>query len=176
MIINLTEVLSLEGKTKTYNAEVSLETFDCRLGSYKIIDKYPLELKVTNKGNKKLELNTFVKLSLIIPCDRCLTDVITPLEIEVDEVVDLRASEEDRIEQLDEQDYIKGYNLDVDRFVYGEILLNLPMKTLCSEDCKGICNICGANLNFSTCNCEHEERLDPRMSVIHDIFKNFKEV
>ena len=176
MLINLTEVLSLEGKSKTYDANLEFTQFESRLGTYKIIDKYPLKLEVVNKGNRKLELNTFVKLSLIIPCDRCLTDVTTPLEFEISREIDLNESEEDRIEQLDEQDYIQGYVLDVDRLVYGEIFLNLPMKTLCKEDCKGICNNCGANLNFVSCNCEHDEALDPRMSVIRDIFKNFKEV
>ena len=49
------------------------------------------------------------------------------------------------------------------------------MKVLCSEDCKGICNVCGQNLNEGTCDCE-DTGLDPRMSVIRDVFKNFKEV
>ena len=43
------------------------------------------------------------------------------------------------------------------------------------EDCKGICSVCGQNLNEGTCDCE-DTGLDPRMSVIRDVFKNFKEV
>ena len=56
-----------------------------------------------------------------------------------------------------------------------EILIGWPTKVLCSEDCKGICNVCGQNLNMGTCNCE-DTALDPRMSVVRDLFKNFKEV
>ena len=48
-------------------------------------------------------------------------------------------------------------------------------KFYVSEDCKGICNVCGQNLNMGTCNCE-DTALDPRMSVVRDLFKNFKEV
>ena len=76
---------------------------------------------------------------------------------------------------LDEQPYLQGYNLDVDQLVRDELLLNLPMKVLCDEDCKGICNRCGANLNYETCDCDRSVP-DPRMSVIQDIFKQFKEV
>ena len=59
--------------------------------------------------------------------------------------------------------------------VMQEIILNLPTRVLCKEDCKGICNRCGANLNFETCDCDTRS-LDPRMAVIQDIFKQFKEV
>jgi uncharacterized protein len=60
--------------------------------------------------------------------------------------------------------------------VYDEVLTEWPLKVLCKEDCKGICSQCGANLNHETCSCKHEERLDPRMAAISDIFSKFKEV
>ena len=79
------------------------------------------------------------------------------------------------LKDLDEQSYLTGYNLDADQLVGNELTLNLPMKVLCKEDCKGICNRCGANLNLETCDCDTRS-LDPRMAVIQDIFKQFKEV
>ena len=60
-------------------------------------------------------------------------------------------------------------------FVYNEILMRFPMKTLCREDCKGLCLKCGKNLNEGECGCDRAS-LDPRMSAIRDIFNNFKEV
>ena len=63
----------------------------------------------------------------------------------------------------------------VNSLVYEEILLGFPMKVLCQEDCKGICKVCGANLNQGECGCVRTEP-DPRMSVIRDIFNNVKEV
>ena len=59
--------------------------------------------------------------------------------------------------------------------VYSEILVNWPLRVLCKEDCKGICSICGKNLNHGTCDCDHTD-LDPRMAQIRDIFNKFKEV
>ena len=82
---------------------------------------------------------------------------------------------EEQAMELDEKNYIDGYNLDVDKLLYNEILIGWPMKILCREDCKGICSVCGQNLNEGTCDCE-DTGLDPRMSVIRDVFKNFKEV
>ncbi len=106
-----------------------------------------------------------------IPCDRCLEDVKTPLALVIDREVDLEQTAEGRIEDLDETDFVIGYNLDVDKLIYSEILVNWPMKTLCREDCKGICRKCGANLNHGECGCDTVE-LDPRMAVIAEIFKN----
>ena len=88
----------------------------------------------------------------------------------------LKRGEKLKIEEAkEEKDYIDGYDLDVDKLVFGEILISMPGKTLCKEDCKGICLICGANLNKGECGCDRDI-LDPRMSVFKDILKNFKEV
>ena len=65
--------------------------------------------------------------------------------------------------------------MDTDRLVYDEILIGFPMKVLCREDCRGICAVCGANLNEGECGCDRTVP-DPRMAVIRDIFNNFKEV
>ena len=78
-------------------------------------------------------------------------------------------------EQLDENNYIAGYELDVDALIADEMVLQWPMKILCKEDCKGICKVCGTNLNKSTCDCDQTVP-DPRMAVFSDIFNQFKEV
>ena len=116
-----------------------------------------------------------LNLVLEIPCDRCLEAVPTEFILEFTKNVDLDESSEEQAMELDEKNYIDGYNLDVDKLLYNEILIGWPMKILCREDCKGICNMCGQNLNKGTCDCE-DTSLDPRMSVIRDVFKNFKEV
>ena len=114
-------------------------------------------------------------LSLEMPCARCLEPVLVPFELEIDQELDMNQTKEDRIEALDEQFYINGYNLDVDQLVGNELTLNLPMRVLCSDNCKGICNRCGANLNHTECSCDRSSP-DPRMSVIQDLFQKFKEV
>ena len=100
---------------------------------------------------------------------------ITEMTLDFKHKIDTESDAYDQSEDLDENNYIDGYSLDVEQLVYNELLVGWPTKILCSEDCKGICNVCGQNLNKGTCNCE-DTGLDPRMSVIRDVFKNFKEV
>ena len=108
---------------------------------------------------------------MLFRSDRCLEPVLQEIRIDVSREFDMDKTDQQRIEALDEINFISGNNLDVERFVYGEVLINLPMKVLCREDCKGLCNRCGANLNQVTCNCDTTE-LDPRMAKIRDIFQN----
>ncbi len=173
--MNLTEVILEEGKIIERQETIELESFDFPFGSFPIIRKSPLSLTVENKGNKVLGLKGHIDLTVNIPCARCLEEVATSLSVDFEKEADMKQSEEDRLNALDESDFLNGYNLDVDKLVYGETLLNWPSRVLCSEDCKGLCKVCGQNLNQGTCNCDSTD-LDPRMAKIRDIFSNFKEV
>ena len=103
------------------------------------------------------------------------TEALMDAEVEAATDCGCCCSTKSKKEAKEEKDYIDGYDLDVDKLVFGEILISMPGKTLCKEDCKGICLICGANLNKGECGCDRDI-LDPRMSVFKDILKNFKEV
>lgn len=175
MLINLSELFSRDGKEKTYTLDIEMNEFEAPDGVYEIVSKEPVELRIRNLGDRKLFMEGKARLSLSIPCGRCLEPVICPFKLDIDQELDMNQTEEDRVEGLDEQPYISGYNLDVDQLLSNELLLNLPMKVLCSEDCQGICNRCGANLNHGTCSCDQSSP-DPRMSVIQDLFQQFKEV
>ena len=59
-------------------------------------------------------------------------------------------------DEMEETDYLIGLNLDIDKLIYGEILVNWPMKVLCREDCKGICKVCGMNLNKGNCDAREQ--------------------
>lgn len=175
MLINLSELFPVEGKSKLYTVPLEMTQFHSAAGDYEIVEKEPVVLTITNEGNKVLTVKGKAVLSLEIPCARCLEPVKVPFELEIDQELDMNRTSKEREEALDEQFYISGYNLDVDELVGNEITLNLPIRILCKEDCKGICNRCGTNLNRGTCDCEGSS-LDPRMSVIQDIFKQLKEV
>ena len=82
-------------------------------------------------------------------------------------------SEDD--DAIDGKNFMEGYQLNVEQLIYSEIIINWPMKVLCNENCKGICKICGQNLNEGMCTCD-DFVPDPRMSGIKDIFNAYKEV
>ena len=107
-------------------------------------------------------------------CGRCLKDVAYTFDLSFEiEVVSPEYTGEDAEDV--ESDFMDGYHLNVDELVNDELLLNWPSKILCKEDCKGICKVCGKNLNDGDCGCDSFVP-DPRMAAIKDIFNSYKEV
>lgn len=174
MEIRLSDILSVPNRVEEMDVAIDMAAFKNRGISYEITDMSPVHLRLTNLGSQRLHLEAQFMIEIAIPCDRCLTDVKHRYEIQVDNKLDVDKSEDD--EDLDDINYMKEYQLDIDMLVYEEISVRLPMKNLCKEDCKGICSVCGANLNHKECGCDRKVA-DPRMSDVLDIFNNyFKEV
>ena len=175
MLIDLSEVLSEPHKSIDEVVGTEMKEVKVNGSRFPVSRTQPVHIHVEYAGEKKLHISCETSLTVIIPCDRCLTDVPTDFTLSFEKQVNTALDAYDQSEDLDENNYIDGYSLDVEQLVYNELLVGWPTKILCSEDCKGICNVCGQNLNKGTCNCE-DTGLDPRMSVIRDVFKNFKEV
>ena len=174
MLIDLHALLSAEGKVKQLETDLELQVFTTRKGSFPIIDKKPLAFVFTNLGGGKVQIDCDIDVTLLMTCDRCLEDVKTQINFQTSREVNLSDTDVEK-DPLDEVDFVEGTEFDVEKFAYGEILVNLPMKVLCSENCKGICNRCGTNLNHQSCGCDTTE-LDPRMAKALEVFNSFKEV
>ena len=170
-MLNLTEVSGSDGRVRHYEVEISLTSISRPAAPAPITWKTPLSLTVTNQGNHVLRLQGSASIKVIIPCARCLSDVETQIDISFDEEADMKLSDEERTRALDESIYLHGYELDTDQLVGGEVLLAWPSSVLCREDCRGLCDRCGQNLNLKTCNCDRTE-LDPRMAKILDLFES----
>ena len=174
MIIDISKVVKSINKEVSEEVSIELTSFESRLGDFPILQKSPVVLTITNQENKTLFIRGAVDVTLSIPCGRCLEEVPTQICFDIDKKLDIM----DGVlidDEMEENDYLIGFELDVDKLVYAEILVNWPMRVLCKEDCEGICNVCGANLNKGDCGCQRTE-LDPRMAAIQDIFSKFKEV
>lgn len=175
MQIHLSDITSSEGKCVRISAEFEMEDITFQLGSFPVLAKQPVELTITNTGNKVLELLADTVVTVGVPCDRCLTETPVSIPLQIKRKLDMKLTDEDRVNDLDESSYLTGMDLDVDQLVYLEVVMNWPLKVLCKEDCKGICSQCGKNLNDGPCGCE-EEPGDVRMAAIRDIFRKSKEV
>ncbi|SPF46232.1 conserved hypothetical protein [Syntrophobacter sp. SbD1] len=128
----------------------------------------PLNLKLLRPVNVVLNLNRHpdhlritgnITGSLEVCCHRCLR----PFELPLDEQVDIYLMADQRTPGDDEEElkpdellyeFFDGEVIEVDRLVAEQIFLGLPVKVLCSENCKGICPKCGANLNEEVCRCK----------------------
>ena len=174
MIIDISKVVKSINKEVSEEVSIELDFFESRLGKFPILQKSPVMLTITNQENAAVFIRGTVDVTLSIPCGRCLEEVPTQICFDIDKKLDIN----DNVlldDEMEENDYLIGFELDVDKLVYAEILVNWPMRVLCKEDCEGICNVCGANLNKGDCGCQRTE-LDPRMAAIQDIFSKFKEV
>jgi DUF177 domain-containing protein len=122
-------------------------------------------------------LNTSVELS----CSRCLEPAQTPISKTFDLFFQQRDEEmfdEDQEIQLSEADtrtaFFTGTQLAITDILREQILLALPMKALCTVDCKGLCPHCGTNLNSGNCNCPRED-FNPHMEALLEIKRRLEE-
>lgn len=177
MILDLSGVLSEQHTPVDDTVSCSMERIKVGGKFYPLRAKSDVHITVGQVEDHRLRITGTCRLTVDIPCDRCLTAVPVEFDLDFRREVESPApgTVSEETDELDESNYIDGYHLDVDRLLYNEILVGWPMKVLCSESCKGICSICGQNLNEGACGCE-DMGFDPRMSVIRDVFKNFKEV
>ena len=174
MLVNLTDVFTNEGRVQELQIFYESESFESQLGSFTIKSKSPIALTLSNKGQSKVLVEGDANFVFVFQCDRCLGDVDYTFDLSFEaEVVspDYMGADSEEFES----DFMEGYHLNVDELVNNEILLNWPLKVLCSESCKGICKVCGKNLNDGECGCD-DFVPDPRMAAIKDIFNANKEV
>ncbi len=174
MQIELLEYISRENKEMQKEVHIEADSFQLSADNLPITKKSPLGLHIQNSDGHKLLIEAKGEVEIQVVCDRCLTEV--PVEIKLDFSKEFVIEDQKLVfDDLDDAEYIEGQILDTDRLVYDEILVNWPMKVLCKDDCKGICNKCGINLNLQDCTCDRTV-VDPRMAAIQDIFNKFKEV
>jgi uncharacterized protein len=113
-----------------------------------------------------------------VPCARCVEPVKYDLKGDFDLLfrpvgADGEANEHSITTSETEIGYYQGGSLELEDVLREQVLLSLPAKTLCREDCKGLCPRCGINLNTETCTCE-ETKSDPRWTALSDLRSRIK--
>ena len=152
-MIDISTIVKSINKETTIETELTLTSFESRLGDYPILKKQPISLHISNVENAAVHITGTVDIDIAIPCSRCLEEVPTNMHFDIDKT--LKITDGALVdEEMEETDYLIGFELDVDKLVYAEILVNWPMRVLCKDDCKGICKVCGMNLNKGTCSCD----------------------
>jgi len=104
-------------------------------------------------------------------CSRCLTAVVAPIDVEIEEVAipsididtGLPVSEADEPEALRLDDH---HELDLGEPVREAISLAEPISLLCRPDCRGLCLVCGVDLNSATDHAHSEKTIDPRLAAL----------
>lgn len=169
MQINLSECLNTEKRVETREIPYEKTTFHNGYAEYTLDNVSPIQLKIENMEKGKVMVTGALEIELKIPCDRCLTPVPTKIEVCFEREVYAPERIEDDQDQQDDQAFMDGYQMELDVLLEEEIMMNWPLKTLCKEDCKGLCKVCGKNRNEEECDCD-DFVPDPRMAVIADLF------
>ena len=108
------------------------------------------------------------------PCARCLKPTETNIEAEFDEAF-IRDMGEER-EADDDQYMYSGHVLELDEAVRTALLLEMPSRVLCKEDCLGLCDQCGADLNINACSCQKDLTLRNPFSALASLLNEDEEV
>ena len=113
-----------------------------------------------------------------VPCARCVEPVEIPLSAEFDLIfrpaaADSEATERSITAPETEIGYYQKDSLFLEDVLREQVLLALPVRTLCKPDCKGLCPRCGENRNSTACNCE-EGQSDPRWEALAGLRSRIK--
>ena len=128
--------------------------------------------KIRLAGNEVF-VNGHVDTRAQVECDRCLKPIELPVnaDFELEYITDSEY-ESSGVAELTEAEMsvsvFDGEALDVDEIVKEQILLAVPTRMLCREDCKGICPECGVDRNTGECNCVTED-IDPRWAALKNL-------
>jgi uncharacterized protein len=126
-----------------------------------------------NRKSYEVQLRGTVRARAEVDCDRCLGSVLIPIASDFDVKYissdDYRATETVELQEEDLSVAVfEDATIDIDELVREQVLLALPARALCTEECKGLCPVCGSNKNSQDCACETRER-DPRWSGLQNI-------
>lgn len=129
-----------------------------------------------SQNNHEVRLRGKITARAEVDCDRCLKSVEVPVESEFDVAYvpsdDYRSSEAAELQEEDlSLSVFDGETIDIDELVREQILLALPNRALCGEDCKGICPTCGADQNINQCDCQTKE-IDPRWKALKEVMSD----
>ena len=128
---------------------------------------------VLKKGSGQTDVSGEIAVRVTVECNRCLAKVDRELEFPFEAAfVAPENYTEAREAELHHADLdvsvLETNELDLADLAREQILLNLPEQVQCSEDCRGLCEKCGANLNLKSCNCKEKE-VDPRWSALKNL-------
>lgn len=166
MILNIESILNYDGRKIPIEAELDIS--EDKRDAFKIVSPVKIAGEIVNFGGE-LELTLSAKTKLRLTCDRCAEKYERGFEFEIFER--LRHKEQDETESDDENPdvtYFSGDSIDLSEIAYSNLILNMPAKNLCKDDCKGLCPICGVNLNDKTCDCS-DEVTDPRFDILDSL-------
>ncbi len=169
MIIDL---VKLGEKQIKFDFELKPNEIDLESEFVNLKDEVSFKGKLDNRG-ARVEIQGEISADVEINCHRCLKAVSHKIENDLETAfITAENYTEDQEIELEIKDLdvsiFEGGKIDLKEIAREQILLALPTQVLCREDCKGLCEQCGANRNLIDCKCEEDE-VDPRWSALRKL-------
>lgn len=159
MILDLTAVFANDGNKIDIDCDFPLE----------LDDGMPATVKVAGRISNRAGIVT-MELGATVPvdtfCARCCKPVHQEPSVDIRHLL-IKSLSNEADNDDDEYLVVPDMMLDLDALVSEEIYLSLPTRFLCREDCKGLCPICGCDLNERTCDCKPP--IDPRLAPLAEL-------
>jgi len=164
MILDVRPILRTPGKKLSFQFQLDLSNVEFS-GRYPVSQPVAVEGEVRNSADV-LTLELTARSTLDTQCDRCGKALTVEKEIPYSCML----AEELQSEDSDDIVLLEDGRVDLEDLARTAFILGMDTKTLCSEDCKGLCPRCGANLNDGPCGCKREG--DPRLAVLAKLLEN----
>lgn len=164
MLLDIKKVFQNVGEILEVNHELSMQDIEID-GIYPF--KAPVKIKAiaTNKASL-VQLDIIAEFDYVRPCDRCLEVVERAMSYKFNHKLAVELNNEDNDDYIETPDF----KIDIDELVATDIILQLPSKYLCNEDCNGLCFSCGQNLNKGECGCNHKP-IDSRLEQLKQLLE-----
>ena len=166
MLLNVQRIINAPGERIDFQFELDLSNVDFG-GLYPAQDSVVVTGDVRNTAGMLL-MSFTAGTTLKSVCDRCLKSFDDPRSVRCDYVL----AEEVENEDNDDIIVLEDGCVDVGDLARTAFILEMDTKTLCSEDCKGICPGCGVDLNQGSCTCK--KQVDPRLAVLAQLLEKDK--
>ncbi len=168
----IVDLVNLEGSSHSFEFSIPADEIDLGTENVRLLSDVSA-LGTVTKHIVQTNVAGSIKADAEIDCTRCLSPVAAPLDIKFDVSFvteeNFTAEKETALEPDDlETDVFGGDKLDLKELVREQVLLDLPTQLFCKDDCKGLCQKCGANRNLIDCKCEETE-IDPRWAALKNL-------
>ncbi|MDE5582265.1 MAG: DUF177 domain-containing protein [Ruminococcus sp.] len=150
MNINLKQIFNITGESKDIEYSVSMEELSV-LKNYSFASPVDIKGRIFNRAGV-VYLDYSVSFTLLSLCDRCLKEFERNYNFDFQHIVVRTVSNDN-----DEYIVADGESIELNDIAFTDLILQLPSKMLCKEDCKGLCMRCGCDLNESVCDCFNSE-------------------
>jgi uncharacterized protein len=160
------EGLEIEGKIDPSDIELDI-------AGHELIEALTFSGRATRTGDDVIVKGRLTG-TMLSQCGLCLGDFKATIDAAVDVVFAPWVESQDEQDERDEQErgdevvgpsvgfsYYDGRYIDLNEEIRDVLLVELPIRPVCSEDCKGLCHVCGADLNEASCRCDTSNESSP---------------